>query len=725
MPVGDKIYRSLFEIAPVGISLIDSNRNIIEFNKTLPEILKISKSDLLSGKFRDRKYVHSDGTVMKPEEFPGSIAIRQKRTVKKVEIGIVLKNGETIWTEVSARPFGPDKKLAVVITEDITFRKNLQKRLFDSEEKFRSLFENSGEAILLTNPDGSVYSANPEACKMYGMSEKEICRRGRSGLIDINDPRYERGLKERSNKGRFRGEINQVKKDGTIIPTEVISTIFSDKSGNEMTSTIVRDLSDMKKAEKELLLKGEILKNITEGINIVRLADAKIVYTNSRFDEIFGYEPGELMGENVSVLNAAVEKDPESTVHDILGSLGTNREWHGEVLNRKKDGSAFWSYANVSVFEHEDFGKVCMTVQSDITDRKNAERKIYLASLYTRSLIETSLDPLVTISAEGKITDVNKATEKITGIHRNKLIGSDFSDYFTEPEKAREGYMKVFTKGFVKNYPLTILHKSSRTTPVLYNATLYRDNYGVVQGVFAAARDMTLQYKMEEDLRKSGEVLEKLNKHLHDVWENEKSQIALNLHDDLGQKFTALMMDLSWLKSRMGIQSAPVRKKLNEMKADIDETIEEIKEISTLLRPAILFDLGLIPAIISQLNRFEKQSGISCSFTHFPEDIKIDHRLSLILYRIFQESLTNIARHSKAASAVVSLRLSNNKITLCINDNGNGINKSKIDSLSSMGIIGMKERSNMVHGHISIKGEKGKGTTIRVTIPLNKSGKDD
>ncbi len=115
------------------------------------------------------------------------------------------------------------------------------------------------------------------------------------------------------------------------------------------------------------------------------------------------------------------------------------------------------------------------------------------AAQYARSLIEASLDPLVTISAEGKITDVNEATIKVTGVPREQLVGTDFSDYFTEPQKALEGYRKVFDKGFVTDYPLTIRHRDGRLTDVLYNASVYRDAQGNVLGVFAAARDVTAQ----------------------------------------------------------------------------------------------------------------------------------------------------------------------------------------------------------------------------------------
>ena len=130
------------------------------------------------------------------------------------------------------------------------------------------------------------------------------------------------------------------------------------------------------------------------------------------------------------------------------------------------------------------------------------------ASAYNRSLIEASLDPLVTINAEGKITDVNTATEKVTGCSAQELIGTDFADYFTEPEKARSGYKLVFQEGLVKNYELAIRHKNGWLTPVIYNASLYRDDSGKAVGIFAAARDISERKRVEEDLTRSNEDLQ-------------------------------------------------------------------------------------------------------------------------------------------------------------------------------------------------------------------------
>jgi PAS domain S-box-containing protein len=169
-----------------------------------------------------------------------------------------------------------------------------------------------------------------------------------------------------------------------------------------------------------------------------------------------------------------------------------------------------------------------MVVTLDVTARKNAEARLAAENLerlrvegealivnhiaaYSRSLIEASLDPLVTISPEGTITDVNEATVKVTGVSRETLLGTDFSKYFTAPEEAREVYQEVFAKGFVTDYPLTIRHENGHFTDVLYNASVYKDAGGNVLGVFAAARDMTAQKRAEAEIAEQrGRDLERL-----------------------------------------------------------------------------------------------------------------------------------------------------------------------------------------------------------------------
>jgi PAS domain S-box-containing protein len=181
-----------------------------------------------------------------------------------------------------------------------------------------------------------------------------------------------------------------------------------------------------------------------------------------------------------------------------------------EMRNIRADGRIIWVRLNASFLNYSEISKdsqpTFINIIEDITELKKAEEALRLSNLYNRSLIEASLDPLVTIGYDGKITDVNGATEQVTGYYRNELINTDFSDYFTEPEKARKGYQQVFTDGEVRNYPLEIQHKDGHITPVLYNASVYRDENGEVIGIIASARDISEFKRAERELRERGEV---------------------------------------------------------------------------------------------------------------------------------------------------------------------------------------------------------------------------
>jgi PAS domain S-box-containing protein len=168
-------------------------------------------------------------------------------------------------------------------------------------------------------------------------------------------------------------------------------------------------------------------------------------------------------------------------------------------------GTTYWDWTLIPILD--DRGDVDYLVFSlvDVTERKHTEEALQRVSAYNRSLIEASPDPLVTIGADGKITDVNAATETVTGLPRNELIGTDFSNYFSEPDKARAGYEEVFRVGYVRDYPLEVRHRDGHTTAVLYNASVYRDPSGQIVGVFAAARDITQRKRAEEALSASEE----------------------------------------------------------------------------------------------------------------------------------------------------------------------------------------------------------------------------
>jgi two-component system sensor histidine kinase/response regulator len=265
-----------------------------------------------------------------------------------------------------------------------------------------------------------------------------------------------------------------------------------------------------------------LLHNASDGIHILDL-DGRIVEASDAFCTMLGYRRDEIIGMNLARLDD--QNPPADLLRTIHQHFALQARSEFETRHRRKDGSVI--EVEVSGFPLElDDRQVMIYASRDIGARKQAEEALQRASQYARSLIEASLDPLVTISPDGKITDVNQATENITGRTRAELIGSDFSDYFSQPDNARAGYRRVFTEGSVTDYPLAIRHRSGQEVDVLYNAAVYRNAAGDVAGVFAAARDITALKRAENDNLATSRLL-------NSIIENMPNMIFLKRASDL------------------------------------------------------------------------------------------------------------------------------------------------------------------------------------------------
>ncbi len=365
---------------------------------------------------------------------------------------------------------------------------------------FASLVESSDDAIITKSVDGTITTWNHGAERIYGFSPDEIIGKSISILIPkgyANDvPEIlERTLREES---VYHYETKRRRKDGKIIDVSISVSPIKDKQGQILgASTIARDITSevtaRKQVEEKLGAASQYARSLIEASLdpfVTISADGKITDVNEATVEVTGVPREQLIDTDFS---------------DYFTEPGKAREGYQQVFARgfvtdypltirHKNGKLTDVLYNASVYK-DIRGNVLgvFAAARDVTAQKQA-------SQYARSLIEASLDPFVTISADGKITDVNEATIKVTGISRGLLIGTDFSNYFTEPGKAREGYQQVFARGFVTDYPLTIRHKNGRLTDVLYNASVYKDTRGNVLGVFAAARDVTARKRAEEEL---------------------------------------------------------------------------------------------------------------------------------------------------------------------------------------------------------------------------------
>jgi signal transduction histidine kinase len=221
-----------------------------------------------------------------------------------------------------------------------------------------------------------------------------------------------------------------------------------------------------------------------------------------------------------------------------------------------------------------------------------------------------------------------------------------------------------------------------------------------------------------QDLEQSREQLQRLADGLLIAREEERAAVAREIHDVLGQTLTALKMDVAWVGARSPVESPPaLRQKLTAMTGLIDETIVAVRRIATSLRPGVLDDLGLAAAVEWQVQEFEQRTGIQCVLRTTVDDGPLDPLLSTALFRILQESLTNVARHSCASTVSVTLEESGTDLVLEVRDDGIGISPSASASTRSIGLTGMRERAQLAGGGLSISRSAGGGTTVRAQVP--------
>ncbi len=295
--------------------------------------------------------------------------------------------------------------------------------------------------------------------------------------------------------------------NGALTDVLYNGSVYKDAAGHVLgVFAAARDVTVQKRAMRELAEKKAFLDNILQSstkYSIIGMDLGRhILSWNEGAHRNYGYPPEEMIGRDTSILHT-----PEDVASGAVDRLFTGAYEdglaEGTYQRVRKDGSRFTAGVVVTRRDDADGQPIGFLLMSnDISAKTQAEEQLRAASQYARSLLEATVDPLMMISREGKITDANEATIRVTGVARDELVGTDFSHYFTEPDAARAAYRQVFAQGIVTDYPLTIRHTGGTLTDVLYNASVYKDAAGDVRGVFAAARDVTAQNRAERELEK-------------------------------------------------------------------------------------------------------------------------------------------------------------------------------------------------------------------------------
>ena len=443
----------------------------------------------------------------------------------------------------------------------------------------------------------------------------------------------------------------------------------------------------------------------------------------------------------------------------VVKSVKDNKDRQKCELNLLKNKKPISVIAGINYLPDEMGGfKSLLITIADITEIKKAEiklketldtledqvkertKELLLANNYNRNLIETSLDPLVTIGQDGTITDVNVATEKVTGYRREELVGTDFADYFTNPQDAKDGYQQVFQKGIVNDYPLDIKNKDGSLTPVLYNASVYKNEAGEVIGVFAAARDITEQKKAEKKLMEYWESLEEQVKQRTEELAKSNAdlkQFAYIASHDLREPLRMITTFLQLLERRYGDQLDDDAHEFIGFAVDgakrLDKMIMDLLEYSSVVNQELIFnDINfeeVLNEVILNLNVVISENNAIITYENLPV-MRADENLMILL---FQNLISNSIKYrsNKNPEIIVSAFKEEDHHVFLVKDNGIGIDPKHLERIFTIfkrlhahneyegSGIGLSIAHRIVHQHggqIWAESEPEKGSTFKFTI---------
>jgi PAS domain S-box-containing protein len=319
-----------------------------------------------------------------------------------------------------------------------------------------------------------------------------------------------------------------------------------------------------------------------------------------------------------------------------------------------------------------------------------------------------------------RIIFANNAIKGTFGWDREELIGRSVTIFYRSKKESNEIARYFYTtlkrqRTFVNEFKCR--RKDGKDILCRMRAARIGDELKE-RRIVITYEDITEKKRAEEELERSREQLRNLSAYLQSVREKESTRIAREIHDELGQSLTALQMDIAWLGTQLASESPQLAEKTQRMTRLAESTIDSVHRIITELRPILLDDLGLSAAIEWQAGEFQNRSGISCDVYVDCRDSSINKDLATTVFRIFQETLTNAARHSGASEVWVRLTQDENELCLEVADNGKGITRRQTEDPRSFGIIGIRERVTMWNGTFRINGRHSRGTTVTVTIPL-------
>lgn len=455
----------------------------------------------------------------------------------------------------------------------------------------------------------------------------------------------------------------------------------------------------------------------------MRLTDGNghIITVNDAFCQIVELPREKIIGKPLT--NVYTEPDRQPIIESYHTNFRNNtlEAWHEDV-RVMWNGKTKWLQFSNSYLEIPRKGKLRLSLINDVSKRKKAELALAKSEERYRLLFNNANDVVFLnyLESRNKFSDfveVNDVASKRLLYSREELLTLNL--YRIVPSRFYNELKNLAVKLQDSNlaiFEIFFLTKDNRHLPFEVSAHLFE--YNNRPAVLSIARDISERRRNEEVLQMRRDQLRNLASRLQKIREEERQLIAREIHDELGQVLSVLKIQVSLLGNKLKSNQPELQEKTINISKIIDQTVESVQRISAKLRPGILDELGLIAAIQWQAEDFQEKTGILCKYSLPEEEIQLSSDQATAIFRIMQETLTNVARHSGAKKVSIYLRFQGESLILEVTDNGVGISAHQIDAAHSLGLLGIKERALLLNGTVQISGTKGKGTNVKVIIPL-------